>query len=141
MATTFKCRVVSAQEELYAGEVSMLVAMGCDGELGILAGHVPLITLLKPGAMYLKNPDGTEEVIYIKGGVLEVQPNMVSVLADAAEHASTLDEAKILEARRDAERQLAEQQSSMDTSAVLASLAESLAQLQAIKKHQNRATG
>ncbi|MDO4700209.1 MAG: F0F1 ATP synthase subunit epsilon [Moraxella sp.] len=138
MATTFNCRVVSAQEELYSGDITMLVAMGCEGELGILAGHVPLITLLKPGAMNLTKPDGTNEVIYIKGGVLEVQPHMVSVLADAAEHAATLDEAKILEARRDAERQLAEQKTSMDTSAVLASLAESLAQLQAIKKHQNR---
>lgn len=138
---TFKCRVVSAREELYAGDISMLVATGHDGELGILAGHTPLITLLRPGPMNLKLADGSDEVIYVKGGVLEVQPHMVTVLADSAERASNLDEVKIAEARRNAEQLLANQSGDMQTGAALASLAESLAQLQTIKKYKNRAGG
>lgn len=138
---TFKCRVVSAREELYAGNISMLVATGHDGELGILAGHTPLITLLKPGPMYLKSADGADEVIYVKGGVLEVQSHVVTVLADSAERASNLDEVKIAEARRNAEQLLANQSSDVQTGAALAALAESLAQLQTIQKYKNRAGG
>lgn len=136
---TFKCRVVSAKEELYVGDISVLVASGQDGELGILAGHTPLITLLKPGPMHLKSPDGTDEVIYVKGGVLEVQPSLVTVLADSAERASNLDEATIAEARRHAEQLLANQSSELQTGAALAALAESVAQLQTIRKYKNRA--
>ncbi|TWV81083.1 F0F1 ATP synthase subunit epsilon [Moraxella sp. VT-16-12] len=138
---TFKCRVVSAREELYVGDINVLVATGHDGELGILAGHTPLITLLKPGPMHLKSADGTDEVIYVKGGVLEVQPHMVTVLADSAERASNLDEVKIAEARRHAEQLLANQSSDVQTGAALAALAESLAQLQTIQKYKNRAGG
>lgn len=136
---TFKCRVVSAREELYSGDVKVLVASGCDGELGILAGHTPLITLLKPGPMHLKTDDGLDEIIYVKGGVLEVQPHIVTVLADEAERADNLDEAKIAEARREAEQKLANQSANVDTSAALASLAETVAQLQTIRKFRNRA--
>lgn len=136
---TFKCRVVSAKEELYVGDISVLVATGQDGELGILAGHTPLITLLKPGPMHLKSADGTDEVIYVKGGVLEVQPSLVTVLADSAERASNLDEATIAEARRHAEQLLANQSSELQTGAALAALAESVAQLQTIRKYKNRA--
>lgn len=136
---TFKCRVVSAREELYSGDISVLVATGHDGELGILAGHTPLITLLKPGAMHLKTADGKDEIIYVKGGVLEVQPNVVTVLADSAERASNLDETKIIEARRNAEQLLANQSNTLQTNSALAALAESLAQLQTIQKYKNRA--
>lgn len=136
---TFKCRVVSAKEELYVGDISVLVATGQDGELGILAGHTPLITLLRPGPMHLKSADGTDEVIYVKGGVLEVQPSLVTVLADSAERASNLDEATIAEARRHAEQLLANQSSELQTGAALAALAESVAQLQTIRKYKNRA--
>lgn len=135
----FKCRIVSAREELYAGDVHVLVASGIDGELGILAGHMPLITLLKPGPMHLKTADGVDEVIYVKGGVLEVQPHGVTVLADSAERARDLDEARILEARRQAEQMLANQSSNVQTNAALVALAESLAQLQTIQKFKNRA--
>lgn len=136
---TFKCRVVSASKELYSGEISVLVATGHDGELGILAGHTPLITLLKPGPMHLKSADGSEEIIFVKGGVLEVQPHIVTVLADSAEHASDLDEARAEEARRHAQQLLANQNSTVNTSAALAMLAESLAELQTIRKIKNRA--
>lgn len=136
---TFKCRVVSAREELYAGDISVLVAAGYDGEIGILAGHTPLITLLKPGALHLKNADGVDEIIYVSGGVLEVQPNIVTVLADSAERAHDLDEAKIAEARRAAEQLLTNQNNTVQTNAALAALAESVAQLQTIQKYKNRA--
>ncbi|ANB90963.1 ATP synthase F0F1 subunit epsilon [Moraxella ovis] len=136
---TFKCRVVSAREELYAGDISVLVAAGHDGEIGILAGHTPLITLLRPGTLRLKNAEGAEEIIYVSGGVLEVQPNIVTVLADSAERAQDLDEAKIAEARRAAEQLLANQNNTVQTNAALAALAESVAQLQTIQKYKNRA--
>ncbi len=135
---TLQCHIVSAREEIYAGEISMLIATGSEGEVGILAGHTPLITLLKPGAMKLQKPDGTEEVIYVSGGVLEVQPKLITVLADTAERAHDLDEARIEAARKAAEQALANQFDSLQTSAALASLAESVAQLQTIRKYRNR---
>lgn len=137
--STFSCNVVSASESIYSGEISMLVASGVQGELGIMPGHIPLVTLLKPGALRVKQADGTEELVYISGGVLEVQPNTVTVLADSAVRAHDLDEAKILEARKEAESLLAEQKNSLDTSAALASLAESAAQLATLQKLKNRA--
>lgn len=137
---TFKCRVVSAREEIYVGDISMLIANGHSGEIGILAGHTPLITLLKPGPMRMKSADGSsEEVVYVSGGVLEVQPHVVTVLADSAERAHDLDEAKIAEARRNAEQALANQSANIDTTAALTALAESVAQLQTIQKYKNRA--
>lgn len=136
---TLQCRVVSAREEIYAGEISMLIATGSEGEVGILAGHTPLITLLKPGSMCIQTPDGNEEVIYVSGGVLEVQPKLVTVLADTAVRAHDLDEAKIVEARKKAEQMLANQTETLQTNAALASLAESVAQLQTIRKYRNRA--
>lgn len=139
MAATFQCRVVSAREELYHGEISMLIASGSEGEIGILSGHTPLITLLKPGAMRVQKPDGTEEVIYVSGGVLEVQPKLVTVLADTAVRAHNLDEAKIVEARKKAEQMLVNQSDTVQTNAALLALAESLAQLQTIQKYKNRA--
>lgn len=136
---TLQCRVVSAREEIYAGEISMLIATGSEGEVGILAGHTPLITLLKPGSMRIQTADGNEEVIYVSGGVLEVQPKLVTVLADTAVRANDLDEAKIVEARQKAEQMLANQSDTVQTNAALASLAESVAQLQTIRKYRNRA--
>lgn len=136
---TLQCRIVSAREEIYAGEISMLIATGSEGEVGILAGHTPLITLLKPGSMRIQLPDGSEEVIYVSGGVLEVQPKLVTVLADTAVRADDLDEAKIIEARKQAEQMLVNQSETLQTNAALASLAESVAQLQTIRKYRNRA--
>ncbi|WP_350562270.1 F0F1 ATP synthase subunit epsilon [Psychrobacter sp. CAL346-MNA-CIBAN-0220] len=136
---TFQCRVVSAREELYSGEISMLIATGSEGEVGVLLGHTPLITLLKPGPVRVQTPDGAEEVIYVSGGVLEVQPKMVTVLADTAMRAHNLDESKIVEARRKAEQMLVNQSDTLHTNAALASLAESVAQLQTIRKYKNRA--
>ncbi len=133
---TLQCRVVSAREELYSGEISMLIATGTEGEIGVLPGHTPLITLLKPGAMRVQTPNGEEEVIYVSGGVLEVQPKMVTVLADTAMRAHNLDESKIVEARKKAEQMLVNQSDTVQTNAALASLAESVAQLQTIRKYK-----
>ena len=136
---TLQCNVVSAKETIYSGEISMLIATGVEGEVGILPGHIPFITLLKPGAMQLKTSNGNDEMVYVSGGVLEVQPHLVTVLADTAVRANDLDEAKILEARRHAEQTLQNQKADIDTSAALAALAESLAQLQTLQKFKNRA--
>ena len=136
---TLQCNVVSAKETIYSGEISMLIATGVEGEVGILPGHIPFITLLKPGTMQIKTSNGNDEMVYVSGGVLEVQPHLVTVLADTAVRASDLDEAKILEARRHAEQTLQNQKADIDTSAALAALAESLAQLQTLKKFKNRA--
>ena len=136
---TLQCNVVSAKETIYSGEISMLIATGVEGEVGILPGHIPFITLLKPGTMQIKTSNGNDEMVYVSGGVLEVQPHLVTVLADTAVRANDLDEAKILEARRHAEQSLQNQKADIDTSAALAALAESLAQLQTLKKFKNRA--
>lgn len=136
---TFNCRVVSVKESLFVGAVKMLVATGHEGEIGILAGHTPLITLLKPGVLRIIMADDTQEVLYVSGGVLEVQSDVVMVLADTAERAANLDEVKIAEARRAAEQMLTNQSETLQTSAALAALAESVAQLQAIQKYKNRA--
>lgn len=136
---TLQCNVVSAKETIYSGEISMLIATGVEGEVGILPGHIPFITLLKPGTMQIKTSNGNDEMVYLSGGVLEVQPHLVTVLADTAVRANDLDEAKILEARRHAEQTLQNQKADIDTSAALAALAESLAQLQTLQKFKNRA--
>ena len=136
---TLQCNVVSAKETIYSGEISMLIATGVEGEVGILPGHIPFITLLKPGTMQIKTSNGNDEMVYVSGGVLEVQPHLVTVLADTAVRAHDLDEAKILEARRHAEQTLQNQKADIDTSAALAALAESLAQLQTLKKYKHRA--
>lgn len=136
---TLQCRIVSAREELYSGDISMLIASASEGEIGVLPGHTPLITLLKPGPMRVQKPDGEEEVIYVSGGILEVQPKMVTVLADTAMRATNLDETKIIEARKKAEQMLVNQTDTVQTNAALASLAESVAQLQTLRKYKNRA--
>lgn len=136
---SLQCNVVSAKDTIYSGEISMLVATGVEGEVGILPGHIPFITLLKPGAMQIKTANGTDETVYISGGVLEVQPHLVTVLADSAVRANDLDEARIVEARRQAEELLKNQKADIDTSAALAALAESVAQLQTLQKYRNRA--
>lgn len=133
---TLQCNVVSAKETIYSGEISMLIATGVEGEVGILPGHIPFITLLKPGTMQIKTSNGNDEMVYVSGGVLEVQPHLVTVLADTAVRANDLDEAKILEARRHAEQTLQNQKADIDISAALA---ESLAQLQTLQKFKNRA--
>ena len=134
-----QCDIVSVRESIYSGAISMLIAKGAGGELGLLPGHAPLVTLLQPGPIRVQLENGTEEIIYVSGGVLEVQPHVITVLADTAIRAHDLDEAAILEARKQAESLLANQKSDLDTGAALAALAETVAQLETIRKLKNRA--
>lgn len=136
---TMQCDVVSVKESIYTGTVKMLIAKGVAGELGIMPGHAPLTTLLQPGPIRVLLENGTEELVYVSGGVLEVQPHIVTVLADTAIRADNLDEAAIIEARKQAEALLANQKSELDTAAALASLAEIAGQLETIRKIKNRA--
>ncbi len=140
MATsTFQCKVVSVNGDLYSGEVSMLIAEGLDGQLGILANHTPLITLLKPGTMRIETVNGENEYIYISGGVLEVQPKIVTVLADIAVRAGNLDEATRAEKRREVEQMLENQKGTVDTAAALAALTETYKAVQDMQKFKGRA--
>jgi F-type H+-transporting ATPase subunit epsilon len=136
---TLQCDVVSVKESIFSGSITMLVARGAGGELGILPGHAPLVTLLKPGPVRVQLENGQEQLIYVSGGVLEVQPHVVTLLADTAVRAADLDEAKIIEARKQAEQQLANQKSELDTGMALAALAETAAQLETLRKLKNRA--
>ena len=136
---TMQCDVVSVKESLFSGTVTMLIAKGVGGELGIMPSHAPLVTLLHPGPIRVLLENGTEEIIYVSGGVLEVQPNVVTVLADTALRAENLDEAAIAEARKTAEQMLANAKSELDSAAALASLSEIAGQLETIRKVKNRA--
>lgn len=117
----------------------MLVVPGVAGELGILPNHAPLLTNIKPGVIKLNLPDGKEDFIYVSGGILEVQPDKVTVLADVAERGDALDEARAEEARLAAEDKLQSGVTGMDYAAAQVELAQAAAQLQAIKKLRQRA--
>ncbi len=131
--------IVSAESELFSGLAEMIVASGEVGELGIFPGHTPLLTSLKPGLIRVVKQGGVEEVIYISGGMLEVQPDLVTVLADTAIRAGDLDEAAALEAKEKAERALAERKSDFEYSAAVSELAEAVAQIRAIRQLRNKA--
>lgn len=136
---TMQCDVVSVKESIFSGAVSMVIAKGATGELGIMPGHTPLVTLLNPGAVRVLLENGTEELVYVSGGVLEVQPHIVTILADSAIRAENLDEAQIIEARRQAEQLLVNRKNDLDGAAALAALAETAGQLETIRKMKNRA--
>jgi F-type H+-transporting ATPase subunit epsilon len=139
MAMTIHCDIVSAEQEIFSGLVESLVATGSLGELGINYGHAPLLTDLVPGPIRLLKQDGEEEVYYVSGGFLEVQPGVVSVLADTAIRADDVDEAAAEEARQAAEHALANQTGDFDYGRASAQLAEAAAQLRTLQKMRNRA--
>ncbi len=135
MAMTVHCDVVSAEESIFSGLVEMAVFPGEAGELGIMPRHTPLLTRIKPGTVRLKLPDQAElELVYVSGGMLEVQSDMITVLADTAIRAHDLDEAKALEAKKRAEEALANRQAEIDYATAEAELAQAVAQLQAIAR-------
>ena len=138
MAMTVHVDVVSAEEEIFSGLVEFAVFPGEAGELGIMPRHTPLLTRIKPGTVRLKVPDEDRfELVYVSGGMLEVQPHMITVLADTAIRAADLDEAKALDAKKRAEEALANRRGEMDFASAEAELAQAIAQLQAIKKMKN----
>ncbi|KFN48791.1 F0F1 ATP synthase subunit epsilon [Arenimonas composti] len=132
MASTIRCDIVSAEEEIFQGDVQMVVATGEMGELGIAPRHAPLITRLKPGNVRLTLANGEELVIYVSGGILEVQPQVVTVLTDTAIRGTDLDEAAVLKAKEEAERILAGRGEAQDLAEAQQRLIETQAQLQAL---------
>ena len=139
MSMTIHCDIVSAEKEIFSGLVESLVATGSLGELGINYGHAPLLTDLVPGPIRIVKQNGEEEVYYVSGGFLEVQPGVVSVLADTAIRADDVDEAAAEEARHAAETALANQTGDFDYGRASAQLAEAAAQLRTLQKMRNRA--
>lgn len=139
MSMTIHCDIVSAEEEIYSGLIEVLVATGEEGELGVTYGHAPLLTSLKPGPVRVVTQNGEEHVYYVSGGFLEVQPGVVSILADTALRAQDVDEAAMEEARKEAELALANQTGDFDYGRASSQLAEAAAQLATLRKMRNRA--
>jgi len=138
MANTIQVDIVSAEEQIFSGEAYMVYAPAVMGELGIAPRHTPLISPLKPGEIRLDVGNGKEEFFFISGGILEVQPHLVTVLSDTAIRADDLDEAAAMEAKKRAEDALADQQSDLDVAKARAELAAAAAQIAAIKKFRKR---
>lgn len=134
MAKSFKCEIVSAEASVYSGEVEQVIASGIMGDLGILPGHAPLLTELQPGPIRVIHGDGHEENYYVSGGFLEVQPDVVTILADAASRAKDLDEAAAEEARQQALKAFSDKSAELDYSRAAAELAEAVAQLRTIQQ-------
>ncbi len=134
MSKTIRCDIVSAHEEIYSGDAAMIFATGAVGELGISPRHTPLITQLKPGPVRVQQPDGEEVFFFVGGGILEVQPHMVTVLADTAVRADDLDEAAAVRAKEEAERELQDRTGEMEVAEAQAKLADAIAQLQALER-------
>lgn len=138
---TFQIDVVSAEELIYSGQARFVALPGEAGELGILAGHTPLITRIKPGAVRIERPDGAsneEDFVFVAGGVLEVQPGHVTVLADTAIRGKDLDEAKAQEALKQAQENRAHAKDTQDIAVVEGELAMLAAQLAAIRRLRGR---
>ncbi|MCH8226902.1 MAG: F0F1 ATP synthase subunit epsilon [Proteobacteria bacterium] len=138
MSKTIRCDIVSAHEEIYSGDAVMIFATGVVGELGISPRHAPLITQLKPGPVRVQQPDGEEVFFFVGGGILEVQPHIVTVLADTAVRADDLDEAAAVRAKEEAERELQDRTGEMEVAEAQAKLAEAIAQLQALERLRKR---
>ena len=139
-APTLKVEVVSAEEAIFSGEAEFVVLPGVMGELGIYPRHTPLLTQIRPGAVRMKLPgQAEEELVFVQGGYLEVQPQQVTVLADTAIRAKDLDEKAALEAKRAAEEAMANKTNAEELAKAEAELSAALAQLEAIRKLRHRA--
>ena len=139
MAHTLQVTIVSAEHAIFSGEAEMVVAPGETGELGILPQHAPLLTRIKPGTVKVKLVGQVEEeVIYVSGGILEVQPKAVTILADTSIRDHDLDEAKVIAAKQAAEEALANRATGQDRALVVAELAQLAAQLQSLQKLRKR---
>ncbi len=135
MAMTVHVDIVSAEEQIFSGLAEFVALPGEAGELGILPGHMPLMTRIKPGVVRVKVPNqAEEELVFVAGGLLEVQPGLVTVLADTAIRGRDLDEAKALEAKRKAEDAMANRTARLDYAKAQAELMEAVAQLAAIQR-------
>jgi F-type H+-transporting ATPase subunit epsilon len=135
---TIHVDVVSAEESIFSGEATFVVLPGEAGELGIYPRHTPLITRIRPGSVRIQKPGGEEELVFVAGGILEVQPKVITVLADTAIRGKDLDEAKATEALRRAEEARAKAQDKQEIAAVESELSSLAAQLAAIRKLRKR---
>ncbi len=139
MAMTLHVDIVSAESAIFSGTAEMVFAPAVMGEVGIAPRHSPLLSPLKPGEVRVRLPGGEEEVFYVSGGILEVQPHVVTVLSDTSLRAHDLDEAKALEAKESAEAALADRGADIDYAKAQAELAEAMAQLQMIQRLRKKA--
>jgi len=130
--------VVSAEQSIFSGEAKFIALPGEGGELGILPGHTPLITKIRPGAVRIEKVDGDEEFVFVAGGILEIQPNKVTVLADTAIRGHDLDEAKALEAKKAAEEAMQNRSTEIDFAHAQSEFAMAAAQLAAIAKFRKK---
>ncbi len=138
MAITTHVDIVSAEREIFSGIAEMVVATGELGEVGIVPGHAPFLTVLKPGEVRVTLPGGKEDIYYVSGGMLEVQPYVVTVLADAVERADNLDEAAAQAAKARAEEMISSKNAEIDYSVAAAELAQAVAQIRAIQKTRKK---
>ena len=141
MAMTVHVDIVSAEKEIFSGTANMVHASGVMGDLGIMPRHQPLLTKLKPGEVRVERADGEEEHYYVSGGMLEVQPHHITVLADTAIRAQDIDEAAAIQAKERAEQALKDRQGEIDIAQAERGLAEAMAQIQAIQKLRRKAGG
>jgi len=138
MAMTIHVDIVSAEAEIFSGHATMVNAPAEIGEVGIAPRHAPMVTRLSPGDVRVQTENGEEEIFYVSGGILEVQPHVVTVLSDTAVRAQDLDEAAAQEAKRQAEERIAQQHDEYDFARARAELAEAAAQLQTLRKLRRR---
>ena len=134
MAKTIQCDIVSAQNEIWSGQATQVFATGVSGELGIYPRHTPLITQLKPGPVRVVDEAGEEQFFFVGGGIIEVQPHIVTVLADTAMRGEDIDAAAAQQAKEEAEREVADRTGEMEVAQAQAKLAEAVAQLQALEQ-------
>jgi F-type H+-transporting ATPase subunit epsilon len=134
MTKTIQCDIVSAHQEIFSGRATMVFATGVAGELGITPRHAPLITQLQPGPVRVQGADGEEQFFFVTGGILEVQPHVVTVMADTALRGEDLDAAAAQAAKAEAERELADRTGEMEVAEAQAKLLEAAAQLRALKQ-------
>jgi F-type H+-transporting ATPase subunit epsilon len=134
MAATLRLDIVSAEKEVFSGEATAVYAPAETGDVGILPRHAEMLCKLRPGQVRIQSAEGEEQVIYVSGGLLEVQPSIVTILSDTAERATDLDESAAQEAKTRAEAALADHSSDFDYARAQVELAEAVAQLQAIER-------
>ena len=138
MASTIHCDIVSAEAEIFSGNAAMVIVPAEEGDIGIAPRHAPLLTRLRPGQVRVILPEGGEEFYFITGGLLEIQPHVVTVLSDTAQRASDLDEAAALKAKEEAERAIADRSAGMEVAQAQAQLAQAMAQLAALERFRKQ---
>ena len=139
MSMTMHVNIVSAEQEIYSGTVTQVFAPAEMGEVGVFPRHAPMLSTLKPGVVRVLLQDGEEETFYVSGGILEIQPHVVTILSDTAARAEDLDEAAVLKAKEAAERALEDRAATLDYAKARAELAETIARLQTIERLRRRA--